>query len=243
MLKRFLFATTLIVGLAFAVTAQSVQITSKKTVYTRPKPIADFKKTFTVAYPKVKASTPAMSRKIESTISYRKVLNLDVNEEVTEYQWLEEAGYEVNYNTRGILVITLSMSGVGAYPDETSRTVVVDLRNGERITSADAFANLNGLVAIIKKKQRAEIEAAIAELKKDSDINENDPAQLFADKEFTAKDLDEFAIDDDGVTFIYDYGFPHAIEALQPEGRYKFNWSEIAKFVKLSGPFAQFVSK
>ena len=48
---------------------QSVVITSKKVTYTRPKPIEDYKKTFTINYPKVKASTPTLSKKPRITAS------------------------------------------------------------------------------------------------------------------------------------------------------------------------------
>lgn len=240
---KYILAIVCCLGFSSTAAAQSVVVTPKRTVYTRPKPIADFKKSFTVTYPKVKASTPALSRKIESTISYLHVLQLNVREELTDVQWLEEADYKVDYNARGILVITLSMHGTGAYPDGTSKTVAVNLKTGNRITPAEAFANTRELIDLIKKRQKSEIEAAIVELRKDPDTKDTDPADLFAEEEFTEADLDEFAIDDNGVTFVYDYGFPHVIEALEPEGRYKFNWSEIAKFVKSSGPFAQFISK
>src|SRR5688500_4179024 len=83
-----------VLALSFAAFAQSVTITPKKITYKRPKPIADFKKTFTVTYPKVKAATPALSRKIERTISYEKVSDLNIEEEKAEIQWLEEAHYE-----------------------------------------------------------------------------------------------------------------------------------------------------
>lgn len=231
------------VALCIGTAAQSVVVTPKKTVYTRPKPIQDFKKTFTVTYPKVKAATPALSKKIEATISYLSVLKLNIREEIADVQWLEEAGYKVDYNARGVLVITLSMNGMAAYPDGVSKTVAVNLKTGGRITPATAFTNLNALAEIVKRKQKSEIDAAIVELRKDPEAKETDPAELFGEENFTAENLAEFAIDDDGVTFIYDYGFPHVIEALEPEGRYNFSWSEIAKFVNASGPFAQFVSK
>lgn len=244
MIKYYFLLTLCSLAFAFPGAAQeSVVITPKKTVYTRPKPIQDFKKTFIVTYPKVKASTPALSRKIESTISYLKVLQLNIREEMSDVQWLEEASYDVDYNARGILVITLSMHGTAAYPDGTSKTVAVDLKTGGRITPAAAFTNTNGLVELIKQKQKAEIESAIVELRKDPEAKETDPAELFAEETFTVEHLKEFSIADDGITFIYDYGFPHVIEALEPDGRYKFSWEEIAKFVNTSGPLAQFVSK
>ncbi len=243
-LKPVLLATicTLLFGGTIA-SAQSVVITPKKTVYTRPKPISDYKKTFTVTYPKVKASTPALSRKIESAISYSKVLELNVREEISDVQWLEEADFEVNYNARGILVITLSMNGSGAYPDGTSKTVVVNLRTGSRITPGEAFTNVSGLVALIRTKQKAEVAAAIKELKEDPEERDTDHSELFEGKVFTVEDLNEFALDDRGVTFIYDYGFPHVIKALEPEGRYTFKWAAVARFIKPAGPLAKFAGR
>jgi hypothetical protein len=243
MLRYFFPAIVCVLAVYVGVGAQSVVIRPKKTVYIRPRPMMDFKKRFTVTYPKVKAATPALSKKIESTISYLKVLQLNIREELTDVQWLEEADYKVDYNARGILVITLSMNGTGAYPDGTSKTVAVNLKTGNRITPAEAFTNIDGIVGLIRKKQKSEIDAAIVELRKDPNANETDPAQLFAEEQFTAEDLKHFAIDNKGVMFIYDYGFPHVIEALEPEGRYKFTWSEIATYVKPSGPLAQFISK
>ena len=93
--------------------AQSVVITPKKTIYRRPKPIASYKKTFTVIRPRVKAATPALSKKIETAISYEKVSELNIKEETTEVQWLEEASYIVNYNKNGILASPFSLPAPG----------------------------------------------------------------------------------------------------------------------------------
>lgn len=221
--------------------AQSVVITPKKVTYKRPKPMQDFKKTFTVTYPKVKASSPALSKKIESTLSYAKVLKLDLKEELGEYQWLEEADYEVGYNKNGLLVITLSMNGTAAYPDGTSKTLVVDLKTGNQLKPADVFTNLPGLTAMVKKAQKAEIIKASKEIKDDPENGDADPVQLFEGKNFTVSDLNEFAVNDEGVTFIYDYSFAHVIQALEPEGRYSFTWTQLKPYIKRGGLLAKFI--
>ncbi len=228
---------------AFNVASQSVVITKKKTVYTRPKPIADFKKTFVVHYPRVRAATPALSRKIESTISYLKVMDLNIREEISDVQWLEEADFEIDYNARGILVVTLTINGTGAYPDGSSKTIVVDQRTGNRILPQAGFIDLAGLAGLIKEKQKVEIENAIKELKADPENKEIDPTELFENTDFKIDDLKEYSVDNETVTFIYDYGFPHVIEALQPEGRFTFKWAEVSRYVKPGGPLARFVSR
>ena len=221
--------------------AQSVVIVPQEQTYTRSQPIADFKKSFTVIYPKIKAATPALSRKIESAISYERNLGLNVKEEMTEVQWLEEAGFTDVYNSRGLLCVELFMSGSGAYPSGSTKTVVVNLKTGNRVKASDAFSDRGELAARVKPKLKAEIDARIKELKDDPEFREDDPASLFQGKDFTTADLEEFSINDKGVTFVYVYGFPHVIKAIEPDGRFHFSWREISAFIRRDGPLAQFI--
>jgi hypothetical protein len=231
-----------ILAIAFGtVFSQSVVITGKKTTYTRKKPIMDFKKTFTINYPKVTASTPALSKKIEAAISYSSILGLNLKDELGETQWLEEADYEVGYNNNGILSITLSMNGSGAYPSGTSKVVVVDLKTGSRVKAADVFTNVSGLATFVRKAQKQEIAKAIAEIKKDPENQDVKPETLFTDARFTAKNLEGFSVDGKGVTFNYDYGFPHVILALQPDGTYSYTWAKLKPYIKPNGLLGRFV--
>lgn len=234
-------ALLFVLAFSFTTIAQSVTITPKKIIYKRPKPIADFKKTFTVIYPKVKAATPALSRRIERTISYETVSNLNIEEERGEIQWLEEADYEVSYNKNGILTITLRVTGTGAYPSVFSKTVVVDLETGNRVAPPDVFTNLERLAARAKAKQKAEVEKSLKEIKSDPANKDYDDFNFFENTNFTVENLEEFAVGDKGVTFIYDYGFPHVIFALQPAGRYFFSWAQLKPFIKRGGLLAKFV--
>jgi hypothetical protein len=240
-MKKYIFAIFVVtLTLAMSNFAQSVVITPKKTVYRRPKPIASYKRTFTVIRPKVKAATPALSKKIETAISYEKVSELNIKEETTEVQWLEEASYTVNYNKYGILAITLSVTGTGAYPSTFNKTVVVDLKTGNRVMPGMVFNNIVGLTAKGKKAQEKEVKQAIIDIKKEEPDFE-DPASMFGSTDYEAENLNEFSVSDKGVTFIYDYGFPHVALALQPNGRYFFSWREMKPFIKPAGLFGRFV--
>jgi len=221
-----------------AVFAQTVVITPKKTVYRRPKPQMDFKRTFTVRRPVAKAATPALSKKITSAISPEKVLQLNLREEMSEYQWLEEADYKVLFNQNGVLCIEQWMSGTAAYPDSVTKRVVVDIAKGVSLTPADVFKNLPAFAKLVKKSQAAEIASATKEMKSDPDAK---PEDLFSETNFTAADFKEFSVDLKGVTIYYDYGFPHVLEALQPAGEYHFTWTEIRQFVRADGLLARFV--
>lgn len=240
MKSKSLFLLFILFAFSSLAFAQSVVITSKKTTYKRPKPLMDFKKTFTVNRPIVKASTPALSAKIQNAISFEKVMGFNLKEEQTEIQWLEEADYEVNYNKNGILNIWLSMMGTGAYPSSSNESVVVNTKTGTVVKAADVFNNLQGLAKLVKKYQDKEVKAGIEEIKKDKDFNEPNPETLFESTDFDVSNLDSFSVSDEGVTFKYDYGFPHVIQALEPSGNYKITWKELKPFIKPAGLFGQF---
>jgi hypothetical protein len=215
-----------------------VTITSKKQTYRRPKPIADHKKTFTITWPKVKAASPALSRKIEAALSYEKAFDFTVREELREVQWLETAEYNVVYNKGNILCVSLFIEGSGAYPSGSTKYVVVDTRTGVKQTSGMVFTDLSGLVAMIRKDQEKEVAEAIVEIRKDPELREPDPSTMFTDKKFTTADLKHFSVDASGVTFHYEYGFPHVIQALAPVGEFRYSWSQIKPYIKKGGLLA-----
>jgi len=226
-----------------SVTAQTVTITGQKKVYTRVKPITGFKKTFTINRPIAKAATPALSRKISAAIDPVNVLEINIREELTEMQWLSEADFQEVFNKDGVLTMMLWMEGSAAYTDGVTKYVVIDVANGDRLIPASVFIDLHGLVAAVKKKQDAEIEKAIKDIKADPEFAaaDDDPKRLFEETTFEEKDLDNFAVDMAGIAFFYDYGFPNALKALEPEGELRLSWAEIKPFIKQDGLLARFV--
>jgi hypothetical protein len=224
-----------------AAAAQSVVITGKKITYKRPKPMSEDKKSFEINYPKIKAATPALSKRIEAAISYQSVLGLNLNDELRTFQWLETADYHVLYNKNGILSISLFMEGSGAYPSSTTKFVVVDLRTGLRAAPATTFSNTLGLLALVKKAKNTEVAQAIVEIKKDKENNEEHPEDLFKESaQSHPVKLDQFTVSDKGVSFHHDYGFAHVIQALQPTGEFFFTWAQLKPYIKAGGLLSRF---
>jgi len=229
---RLLSPLLLLIAFVSFAGAQSVVITKHSVTYKRPKPISKYKKSFVVNYPKIKAATPAVSRKIEGAISYQRVMGLNLNEEINDVQWLEEASYDVKYNANGALAIDLTIEGTAAYPDGSSKSVVIDTKTGARVTPAMSFSDLAGLVVMVQQEQAKEIAKAIEDIKKDPEVGDTDPVTLFESSGFAAENLDWFSLDENGVVFKYDYGFPHAIQAWQPAGEFFFTWEQLKPFIK-----------
>lgn len=241
-MKLLVYLSIVVAALSSGSFAQTVTITGQKKVYTRPKPMIDFKKTFTIRRPIAKASTPALSKKITAALDPVAVLGINIQEELTEVQWLSEVDFQEVFNAQSVLTIELWMEGSGAYPSGTVKYVVVDVAKGTRLGPSDAFEDIPGLVAAVKKKQDAEVDKAIKDIKANADYPEDDdPRSLFEDRQFEEKDLDNFAVDMAGVAFFYDYGFPHVIKALEPEGEFRLSWEEIKPFIRKDGLLARFV--
>ncbi|MGI8669898.1 MAG: hypothetical protein ACR2J3_08670 [Aridibacter sp.] len=221
----------------------SVVVTSNKVKYERKgKDVSEYKKTFEVNYPKFSGiKNPVALKNLENTVSYWKVFETTLEENLGDYYWLDSLDYQITYNKNSLMVIDLRVDGSGAYPDYSTKTFVVNLNTGKRIFIRDAFTNVGQLLVKVDKAQKAEVKQHLAELKKDNAEDYSAAREMLAGKRYTASTLDEFYIDDKGVTFIFNYEFPHAVQALAPDGRYFFTWAELKPFIKPNGLLGRFV--
>jgi len=223
---------------------QTLKITPKKTVYRRAvKKDFSHKKTFTIIYPKVSGSSAVLNKKIENAISYERNFDFNLKEELTETYWLENADFKTEYNRNGILGVALTFDGSGAYPSTYTKHVVVDTKTGLQVKPEDIFASdkIAALVNLLDEKLQDKMKSAIAEVKKGSAEDGAALTEMLADKKFTAENLNHFSVNDQGVTFYYDYGFPHIALALEPDGEILLSYTDLKLFVKRGGLLAKFV--
>ena len=199
------------------------------------------RKTAVVTYPVVSGlSDPAVLRRVRSAFDFKNIFDYSLKD-YREDTWLEEFTYVVNYNRNYLLDITFTQSGAAAYPDEQSKHFLINLRDGHVVKARDAFesAKLDSLAAMVNRELQQEIKRLITENKEPDEKEAVDGA--YDNLKFELKDLDEFSVGPKGITFLYDAGFPHVIQALQPEGRYFFSYSHLKPYIKRDGPLGQFV--
>jgi hypothetical protein len=213
----------------------------------RGKIVKDFpeKKRAAIKYPWISGLTDTrVLRRVQSILQVKNVFDSSVAE-YRQDNWLEEFSYEVNYNKNYILDITFTQSGSGAYPDTQTKHFTINLKNGSVIKASDAFVSdkLESLAGLVRNKLQTELKQILkdlAESKSDAeDIRIAKEAQEAL--EYKLADLDEFSVGDKGITFLYDAGYPHVIQAFEPEGRYSFSYAELKPFIKREGPLGQFV--
>ncbi|HUF04494.1 MAG TPA: hypothetical protein VMM38_10000 [Aridibacter sp.] len=233
---KFLLVPFAIVLLSLSMFSQ-VTITPMKVIYVRQgEDIPDHKKRFEVTYPIVSGVKKGrVKRQFENTLSYWEAFDTTLEENLDDYYWLEILDYETIYNKNGILVIRLMIEGSGAYPDGHIKTLVVDTTNGRRVTIPLAFTDLPGLAEKLAKMQEAEVANDVKEWSEQDPEDGETISEYMKDQTITVSTLDEYSVSDEGVKFHFDYGFPHAVQALQPVGDYSISWEEISPFLKKNG--------
>jgi hypothetical protein len=197
-----------------------------------------------VVYPIVSGlSDAAVLRRVRSALDIKNAFGSTL----TDYRgdaWLSEFGYKVNYNADYLLDITFSQSGVGAYPDEQDKHILINLRDGSEVKAADVFdeSKLDALAQLVDRELQREIGqletenlAGITDSDERKNIND-----AYENLKFERTNLDQFSVSGTGVTFLYDAGFPHVIKALEPQGRYFFSYKTLKDYMRRDGLLAKF---
>ena len=205
---------------------------------------ASYKERAVVVYPIVSGLSAPVLRRVRAVFDFKNIFDYSLKE-YREDTWLDEFGYKVNHNGNYLLDITFSQRGSAAYPDDQTKHFLVNLRDGSVIKASDVFvaAKLGSLSVLVNQKLQGELKEILESLK-DSKSDPEDVRTASEAQEplqFKVEDLDEFSVGKKGVTFLYDAGYPHVIQAFEPEGRYFFSYSELKPFIKRDGPLGQFV--
>ncbi|MBW4580193.1 MAG: DUF4163 domain-containing protein [Tildeniella nuda ZEHNDER 1965/U140] len=190
-----------------------------------------------VKYPQVTGlSDQAVLRHVQAATSLKSVFGQSLAELRAEFQkswWLSEIDYTVHYNQRALLDLTFTISGVGAYPSTYDKHRLVNLKTGKIVNAADVFKreSVGTIAVMVNKVMQAEMKQAIA----NGDKEGADLREQLSRQRFQIKHLNSFTVSDKGITFLYDFGFPHVMLALEPSGRYFFSYDQLRAYIKLDG--------
>lgn len=224
--------------------ADSVSVKSKRTVLVRSGDISPERRRATVVLPIIGGGTTA-ARKIRLALRLENIFGTPLTE-YKETAWLTRLDFKVNYNKNFIFDITFTQQGIGAYPDTHTAHFIFNLRSGEIIRAKDVFepASLSALAEMTNDKLQDEVRQLIRYWRERDDLTaeqKNNLPETFSEVKFAIENLDDFSVSDQGVTFLYDAGFPHAIKALQPEERYFLSYTELVPHISRRGLLARFV--
>ena len=203
------------------------------------------KRTATVVYPVISGlKDPGTLRRVQSILTVKNAFDTSL-EEYRQDTWLDEFSFKVNFNQNYILDLTFTQSGSGAYPDTHTKHFALNLRTGTIIRASDVFVGekLQSLAALVNRKLQGELQQILKE--NSGSGSDAEDTRIIKDSqeglEFKRENLADFSVGAKGVTFLYDAGYPHAIQAFEPTGRYFFTYAELKPYLKRDGLLWQFL--
>lgn len=176
----------------------------------------------------------ALSLQVLEDMTDEEARNWKPSDDMT--QGLTSQQFDTVYNDHCLLCIKRTADYMGAYPTTAITYHNFDKRTGKEITAKDVFtkAKMNELLTECNNDIALTIENARKDvLPADREDYYN---AMQTRPQFTMESLDKFMIADDGVTFNYDFEFPHARLDLEPTGDISFSIQDIRPFLKPDGP-------
>jgi hypothetical protein len=144
------------------------------------------------------------------------------------------ADFEVNTDCAGILDITIVTEWLGAYPSTSRHYVNLDTETGAVLTPADLFSpgGMPELAALLDDTLQARIAA------RELAMGEELEPLLTGDTRFDVEDLSSFSILPGGVVFHFDFAFPHAALAAEPDGDILLPYAALSPWIPADSPLA-----
>ncbi|HEY9827942.1 MAG TPA: hypothetical protein V6D19_21100 [Stenomitos sp.] len=198
-----------------------------------------------IRYPQVVgAPSSTLLQKVQGVIGLKQVLGqslVELRQEFRENHWLSNIDYAITYNRYPALSLTYFVSGVGAYPDGYEKHVSVDLRTGKRLQVEDFLqaAAIAPLTQEIDRMLQQEIQKTMTEvLQQEPDFG----TDLFMHRRFERQNLSDFSITKEGITFYYNFDFPHVVKAAEPKHDFLIRYRWLAPYLRPEGALGQYAS-
>lgn len=183
--------------------------------------------------------------KIQDSISLKSIFGQSLTEmeaEFKEAHWLTALDYTVNYNDNGLLSLTYTTTGLGAYPSQFVRHRSVNLTTGSVLRAQDLFKTeaLGAIALQVDKQLQDAIKVQVSKL--GTPNTEGIDPSIYKSHRFRIKNLNDFIITPEGIMFHYEFGFPHVLIAAEPKGDFLMTYAQLKSYGKPSGPLFRLLS-
>lgn len=172
-----------------------------------------------ISWPVVSGNFSGISR-INEILNYRNVTG-ETLEQTRENYKLHGSGivgafFLVNWIDAELIDLTITVETLGAYPSSMVFNYCFNLDTGEEIVPEDLF--MEDRIPDLVQMCNAELQNRTG-----SEIEE--------EFTFTVENLKQLGIKRGGIVFHYDFNFPHAIAALEPDGELFFFWDQMNEYL------------
>lgn len=192
-------------------------------------------------------SNADISDSINSLFTFKKVTDSEFSDLKESTGGVTDVDYVIHYDKNNILSIDVWTEFMGAYPSTYLDNYVISIATGNLIKPEDIFLK-NG-ISKLTDLLNAKLQKNISDSKKEAaegGCSEEDLQWGMDQKEFnstygtfTEKDLEKFSITEEGVTFRYDFEFPHAILACAPDGLFEMSFTQLKPYLDPKGLLAR----
>jgi hypothetical protein len=172
-----------------------------------------------IRWPVVDGDLPGTNR-INEILKYEYVVG-ETLEETSENYSLNHRGivgssFQVKWSDPQYLDLEITVETLGAYPSSMVFRYLFNLETGEEVTPGDLF-----------------VPETIPELIQlcDSMLQERIQNETGYECVFAEENLGSMGMRREGMVFHYDFNYPHAATAAEPDGELFFSWSDINRFL------------
>jgi hypothetical protein len=182
----------------------------------------------------------------------------------TSFRGLTDVDYQINYDKNNLLSISLTTTYLGLYQSENTHNYLINLMNGEVVKPTDIFYQnkISDLLNILNVKLQSNIQQELDFAKKENPSGQGDMCseetinqRLQSEKKddpnygkfmeqnlIASNDLNRkipqytnLIIMPNGIEFIYDFMFAHAIQACQPDGVIVLSYTQLKDYIRPDG--------
>jgi len=196
-----------------------------------------------VSYPAFVMPNEAARKRLEAAAGLKAGTGMsleDCKTEVADGTWLREIDYTVDYNQNDILSLTYTVSGMGANPSESEHRISVRISTGRPLSVKETFRpeGRETLAGFIDQRLQKAIAAKLGELEEEDrpELQEMLAERRDGKPVFRIKNMEGFEVVEDGVAFFYEFGFPHAYLAREPDETFVLSFHELWTFLEKKGP-------
>lgn len=185
-----------------------------------------------ISLPVVWVADPALQQKLDLALAPEVLLD-QPRAEVEADGWVDKVHFDKTYGKKGLLSLTVTIEGSGAYPDAIEKHVVIDLKTGATL-GAEQWGDS---AAFVQRADRV-IQSRVRKVRDDPEM-----ADLVTGAAFTAENMATYHLTDKGVVFTYDFGFPHAVLAAEPDGEVLLPWSNAHEALVADSPLRRAIKE
>jgi hypothetical protein len=196
-----------------------------------------------VSYPEFVMPNEAARKRLEAAAGLKAGTGMSLEEckaEVADATWLREIDYTVDYNRDDILSLTYTVSGMGAHPSESRHRLSVRISTGRPLRVEETFRpeGRETLAGFLDQRLQKAIAAKLGELEEGdrAELQERLDSRRGGKPVFRIKNLEGFQVVEDGIAFFYEFDFPHAYLAWEPDESFVLTYHELWTFLEKKGP-------